>query len=77
MADAVGLWDFNAGEAVRQSLGRGEVGWREPCMLPRVQMASRQMQVDRRIGELGMSEQKLNGTEIGAGLQQVRGEAMP
>jgi len=26
VADAVGLWDFNAGEAVLQSLGSREVG---------------------------------------------------
>jgi len=35
------------------------------------------MQIDRGVGQLGMSEQKLNGAKIGAGLKQVGGEAMP
>src|SRR5260370_350301 len=42
----------------------------------RLQMTPGQMQIHRRIGELGMPEQKLNGAEIGTGLQHVRGETM-
>jgi hypothetical protein len=35
------------------------------------------VQVDSRIGELGMSQQKLDGAEIGAGFQHVGREAVP
>jgi hypothetical protein len=33
------------------------------------------MQIDRRVSQLGMSEQKLNGAKIGAGFEQVRCKA--
>jgi hypothetical protein len=42
----------------------------------RLQMTPGQMQIHRRISELGMPEQKLNGAEIGTGLQHVRRETM-
>jgi hypothetical protein len=35
------------------------------------------MQVNCRVGKLGMPEQKLNGAEIGTGFQHVRREAVP
>ena len=35
------------------------------------------MQIDRRVGQLGVSEQQLNGAEIGTGFEQMRCEAMP
>ena len=40
-------------------------------------MPTRQMQIDRRVGKLGVSEQHLDGAKIGAGLKQVRGVAVP
>ena len=43
----------------------------------RLQMPSRQMQVDGRVIELSMAEQHLNGPQVGAGFQQVGGEAVP
>jgi hypothetical protein len=39
-------------------------------------MTPGQMQVHRRVGELGMSEQELDGTEIGAGFEHMRREAV-
>jgi hypothetical protein len=35
------------------------------------------MQIDRRVSQLGMSEQKLNGVKIRASFEQVRREAVP
>ena len=35
------------------------------------------MQIDRRIGQLGVTEQQLNGAQIRASLEQVRCEAVP
>jgi hypothetical protein len=40
-------------------------------------MASRQMQVHRRVSELGMSKQHLDRSEICSGLQQVSRKTMP
>src|ERR1035437_5597064 len=42
----------------------------------RLQIASRQVQIDRRIGQLGMSEKKLNGAKIRTGFQHVGCEAV-
>jgi len=36
-----------------------------------------QMQIDRGHFEVAMTEQKLNATQIGAGIEQMRGETMP
>ena len=41
------------------------------------QMPSRQVQVDARRLQIGMPHQDLDGRQIGAVLQQVRGEAVP
>jgi hypothetical protein len=42
----------------------------------RLQMTTRQMQVDRGIGELRVTEQHLDSAKIGACFVQMRGEAM-
>jgi hypothetical protein len=42
-----------------------------------LQMLVRKMQVDEGVLQSGMSEQKLNGTEIGTGFQQVSCATMP
>ena len=34
------------------------------------------MQIDRRLFQVAMPEQHLNGAQVGAGFQQMRGEAM-
>ena len=36
-------------------------------------MAARQVQIDRRVREVRVAEEELDGTEIGAGFEQVRG----
>jgi hypothetical protein len=41
-----------------------------------MQMALRQVQIDGRILDVGVSQQQLNGTQIGAGLQQMCGIGM-
>ena len=40
-------------------------------------MAPGQVQIDGGMGELGMTEKNLDGAQVGAGFQHVRGEAMP
>jgi len=40
-------------------------------------MLSRQVQVDGCVPDVGVAEQFLNAGEIGAGVQQVCGEAVP
>jgi hypothetical protein len=35
------------------------------------------MQIDSRVGQLGVSEQQLDGAEIGTGFEQMRCEAVP
>ena len=42
----------------------------------RLQVAPRQVQVNRRVFKLGVSEKYLDGAQIGAGFQHVSGEAM-
>jgi len=42
-----------------------------------LQMASRQVQVNAGGFQVGMSEQNLDGWQVGAVLQQVSGEAVP
>jgi hypothetical protein len=43
----------------------------------RGKMPARQMQVQRGVLDLGVAEQDLNGAQISAGFQQVRGKAVP
>ncbi len=40
-------------------------------------MLTRQVQIDRRVGQLGVFEQHLDGAEIGARFEQVRRLAVP
>ena len=40
-------------------------------------MAMREMQINRGLFQIAMSEQHLDGAQIGAGFEQVRGKAMP
>ena len=40
-------------------------------------MAPGQVQVDSRVGELGMSEKYLDGAQVSAGFQHVCSETMP
>ena len=42
-----------------------------------LQMTPGQVQIDRGVGELGMSQQNLDRTQIGAGLQHVSSETVP
>jgi hypothetical protein len=39
-------------------------------------MASGQVQVNNRIGDVAVAEQHLDGAQVGAGFQHVRREAM-
>jgi len=40
-------------------------------------MAPGQVQIDSGMSELGMTEKNLDGAQVGASFQHVRGEAMP
>jgi hypothetical protein len=40
-------------------------------------MTPGQVQVDRRVGELGMTQQNLDRAQIGAGFQHVSGKTVP
>ena len=40
-------------------------------------MLARQMQIDRGLFKVAMSEKDLDGAQVGAGFQQVGSEAMP
>ena len=43
----------------------------------RAEMLARQVQIDGRLFEVTMAEQHLDGAQVGASLQQMRGEAVP
>ena len=56
-------------------------GWRRARAHPAgwavaLQMPARQVQVDRGVLQVAMAEQQLNGAQIGAGFEQVSGEAV-
>jgi hypothetical protein len=42
----------------------------------RLKMATRQMQINRRVGKLRVTEQHLDRAQISSGFQQMRGEAV-
>jgi len=42
-----------------------------------LQMPVRQMQVDESVFKAGMTEQELDGTEVGSGFEPVSGAAVP
>jgi hypothetical protein len=42
-----------------------------------VQVTLRQVQIDDRVFQFLMAQQQLDGTQIGAGFQQMRGKAVP
>jgi len=39
-------------------------------------MALRQVEVNHRLTQVGVAEQQLNGAQVGAGFEQMRGEAV-
>ena len=39
-------------------------------------MALRQVEVNHRLAQVGVAEQQLNGAQVGAGFEQMCGEAM-
>ena len=43
----------------------------------RTQVLAREVQIDRGLFEIAMSEQDLNGAEVGTRFEQVRREAVP
>ena len=38
----------------------------------RVEVSSREMEIDRRVRQIGVSQQELNRPQVGAGFQQMR-----
>jgi hypothetical protein len=40
-------------------------------------MTLRQVNVDHRLAQVGVAEQELDGAQIGAAFEQMRGEAVP
>jgi len=49
------------------------IQWTGGC----VEMPMREMQINRGLFQIAMSEQHLDGAQIGTGFEQVRGKAMP
>ena len=60
---SVGLPSGCEGQCIQRTAGGAE-------------MATRQMQIDRRFLQVTMSQQHLNGAQVGSGFEQMSGETV-
>ena len=66
----------NPGEPLPQFRGAGD-GQLIQGVGDGLQVPARQVKVDDRVLDIGMSQQNLDGTQVDARFQQVRGKAVP